>query len=35
MYAKLIPMALGALLLTVGSGQAQAPEGETVLSEPT
>jgi hypothetical protein len=29
MYAKLIPMAFGALLLTVGSGQAQAPAGDT------
>jgi hypothetical protein len=29
MYAKLIPMVFGALLLTAGSGQAQMPEGET------
>ena len=29
MYTKLIPMVFGALLLTVGSGQAQAPAGET------
>jgi len=28
-YTKLIPMVFGALLLTVGSGQAQAPAGET------
>ncbi len=29
MYAKLITMGLGALLLTVNSGQAQMPAGET------
>ncbi len=29
MYTKLIPMVFGALLLTVGSGQAQAPAGDT------